>query len=164
MTQLDCFDVVHCYVFSLEVSTMSGQILSLASIGLLNSVDNCLSISPLTKHHSSVCHSSFSERNFIRYQGDFLPISVTSITLNPDPPHQLVGTSCLSMISTTPAHIPTSHIPYNLTPYIPSVFMGISITEWICLPSCPIMAIIQTINDINLKLAAIDKNREQLLP
>ena len=58
----------------------------------------------------------------------------------------------------------TSHIPYNLTPYIPSVFMGISITEWISLPSCPIMAIIQTINDINLKLAAIDKNREQLLP
>ena len=42
--------------------------------------------------------------------------------------------------------------------------MGISITEWICLASCPIMVIPQTINDINLKLAAIDKNREQLLP
>ena len=138
---------------------MSGQILSLPSIGPLNSVDNCLSISPLTKHHSSVCHSSFSERNFIRYQGDFLPIFCHVH----HPPDRLVGTSCLSMISTNHACPHTSHIPYNLTPYIPSVFMGISITEWISLPSCPIMAIIQTINDINLKLAAIDKNREQLL-
>ena len=143
---------------------MSGQILSLPSIDLLNSVDNCLSISPLTKHHSSVGHSSFQERNFIRYQGDFLPISVMSIILNPAPPDRLVGTSCLSMISTNHACPHTSHIPYNLTPYKQSVFMGISITEWISLPSCPIMAIIQTINDINLKLAAIDKNREQLLP
>ena len=117
MTQLDCFDVVHCYVFSLEVSTMSGQILSLASIGPLNSVDNCLSISPLTKHHSSVCHSSFSERNFIRYQGDFLPIFCHVHHLNPAPPDRLVGTSCLSMISTNHACPHTSHIPYNLTPY-----------------------------------------------
>ena len=52
----------------------------------------------------------------------------------------------------------------HLTPYTPSVFMGISITEWISLASSPIMVIPQTINDINLKLAAIDKNREQLLP
>ena len=142
---------------------MSGQILSLASIGPLNSVDNCLSISPLTKHHSSVCHSSFSERNFIRYQGDFLPI-FCHVHHPRSCPSTPTGGHILPVNDINHACPHTSHIPYNLTPYKQSVFMGISITEWISLASSPIMVIPQTINDINLKLAAIDKNREQLLP
>ena len=148
---------------------MSGQILSLPSIDLLNSVDNCLSISPLTKHHSSVRHSSFSERNFIRYQGDFLPIFCHVYHPQSRPSRPTAGhilpVNDINHACPHTSHVPYMYLtPYNLTPYIPSVFMGISITEWISLPSCPIMAIIQTINDINLKLAAIDKNREQLLP
>ena len=147
---------------------MSGQILSLASIGPLNSVDNCLSISPLTKHHSSVRHSLFWERNFIRYQGDFLPI-FCHVHHPRSWPSRSTGGHILPVNDINHAcphtsHIPYNLTPYNLTPYKQSVFMGISITEWICLPSCPIMVVIQTINDINLKLAAIDKNREQLLP
>ena len=46
----------------------------------------------------------------------FYQYSVTSIILNPDPPDRLVGTSCLSMISTNHACPHISHIPYNLTP------------------------------------------------
>ena len=107
---------------------MSGQILSLPSIDLLNSVDNCLSISPLTKHHSSVRHSSFSERNFIRYQGDFLPIFCHVHHLNPDPPHRLVGTSCLSMISTTPAHIP--HMYLTCTLHLTTLHLTYRVSLW----------------------------------